>query len=435
MKIHISIFIIILLPVAATAGLIANHTSVAEFNNITPQQAANVRATNILFSHRSVGRTILFGLEQLGIMNGMFAFEFIPPASNWSDDVTRTDYLNYGPLFGHQNQSALTEFFDFASQNDDIIVIGIIKRCYEDMYGGQTASSLFAQYKLDVANYKAQNHNMYLVHSTMPLKNTTDALNAERSKYRDLLLAEYSSAEDGIFDIAAIESWYNGSFTTFEYQGGTYLKMQDSYTTDGGHPNAIGVELLIKALWVLMSHYVNDQPLPVFVMQFKGTASKNKVMLEWTTASEVENLGFNLYRSMDKSDWTLIADCSRIPGLVYSATGQSYCFTDEFHQSTSGVYYYRLESVSLTGEKVFEAEIKIAGDKYVSAYPNPFNNSIKFSTFGITGQIMYIYNISGQEVEHIHRMGSDFIWNAECSGSGCFFYRIGDYKGKIVKIK
>jgi hypothetical protein len=50
------------------------------------------------------------------------------------------------------------------------------------------------------------------------------------------------------------------------YNGVTYLKMYDGYTTDGGHPNAIGVELLVKALWVLMSHYVNDQPLPVFVM-------------------------------------------------------------------------------------------------------------------------------------------------------------------------
>jgi hypothetical protein len=198
MKILIRIFLILLLPVAAIAGLIANHTSIAEFNNITPEQAANVRATNILFSHRSVGRTILFGLEQLGKMNSMYTFEFHPTTGNWTDDVTRADYLNYGPIFGHQNQSAITEFFNFATQNDDIIVIGIIKRCYEDMYGSITASSLFAQYKIDVANYKAQYHDMYLVHSTMPLKNTTDALNAERSKYRELMLAEYSSSEDGI---------------------------------------------------------------------------------------------------------------------------------------------------------------------------------------------------------------------------------------------
>ncbi len=183
-------FIVLLFNVGSYAGLIVNHTSVAEFNNITPQQAANVRATNILFSHRSVGRTILFGLEQLGKNNSMYAFEFHPTTGNWTDDVTRKDYLNYGPIFGYQNQSGVTEFFNFATQNDNIIVISIIKRCYEDMYGSQTASSLFAQYKLDVTNYKAQNHNMYLVHSTMPLKNTTDALNAERSKYRDLMLVK-----------------------------------------------------------------------------------------------------------------------------------------------------------------------------------------------------------------------------------------------------
>ncbi len=48
---------------------------------------------------------------------------------------------------------------------------------------------------------------------------------------------------------------------------------------------------------------------------------------------------------------------------------------------------------------------------------------------------MYIYDINGREIQHIHRVGSDFIWNAEKVGSGCFFYCIGDYKGKIVKIK
>ena len=249
------------------------------------------------------------------------------------------------------------------------------------------------------------------------------------------MLAEYSSSEDGIYDIADIESWYNGAYTTFVYQGVTYLKMNDAYTTDGGHPNAPCRELLAKALWVLMSHYINDQPLPVFVMQFNGTASKNKVMLEWTTTSEVENQGFNLYRSPDRADWTLIADCSQLPGLAYSATGQSYCFTDEFHQSTSGVYYYRLESVSMSGEKVSQAEIKIAPAKYVATYPNPFNDCIKFNTFGLSDKTMYIYDITGREIQQIHRTGTDFIWNAAQAGSGCFFYRIGDYKGKIVKIK
>jgi hypothetical protein len=158
-------------------------------------------------------------------------------------------------------------------------------------------------------------------------------------------------------------------------------------------------------------------------------------MLNWTTASEVENQGFNLYRSMAKIDWTLIADCNKLPGLGCSVTGQCYCYTDKFHHSTSGVYYYQLESVSLTGEKVSQADIKITGDKYVSAYPNPFNESIKFSTFGINAQTMYIYNINGQEIQHINRTGPDFTWNAAQAGSGCFFYRIGDYKGKIVKIK
>jgi len=197
----------------------------------------------------------MYGLQELGNQNAKYVLTFRPGTDDYTTDVSRADYVNYGPLFGHQNQAAdhLEEFFDFAAQNDDILDVGIVKRCFVDMYSPRTAQSLFNDYKAYVDAFKTTNHDIVLVHCTMPLTPDTDALNAERSKYRDLILAEYGGSDDYIYDIADIESWYNNAYTTFEYNGTAYLRMYPSYTSDEGHPNATGRVPLAKAMWVMLA--------------------------------------------------------------------------------------------------------------------------------------------------------------------------------------
>jgi hypothetical protein len=251
-----NIFILILLIVFnGYSAVIINHTSVAEFDAITQQQADSVRQMNILFSHRSTGRIIMYGLQELGSQNVKYVLNFIPATDDYTTDVTLSDYITHGPIFGHQNQAAdhLEEFFDFAEQNDNILDVGIVKRCFVDMYSPRTAQSLFNDYKAYVDAFKTQDRDIVLVHCTMPLTSDTDGINAERSKYRDLILAEYGSSGDYIYDIADIESWYNNAYTTFEYNSTNYLRMYPSYTSDEGHPNALGRVPLAKAMWVMLA--------------------------------------------------------------------------------------------------------------------------------------------------------------------------------------
>jgi hypothetical protein len=71
-------------------------------------------------------------------------------------------------------------------------------------------------------------------------------------------------------------------------------------------------------------------------------------LLEWETGSEINNLGFHLYRSAsEKGPFSKITQ-NPIPGLGSSPQGARYRHTDT--GLTNGVtYYYKLEDIETTG--------------------------------------------------------------------------------------
>ncbi|MGQ9600086.1 MAG: hypothetical protein ACUVWZ_11800 [Anaerolineae bacterium] len=95
--------------------------------------------------------------------------------------------------------------------------------------------------------------------------------------------------------------------------------------------------------------YIICGPQAVTLASFSAAPAGNAIRLEWTTATELENMGFNLYRATSpagpqvKLNDSLIA--SQAPG---SALGASYEFVDASVQP--GVtYYYWLEDVDVYG--------------------------------------------------------------------------------------
>ena len=82
---------------------------------------------------------------------------------------------------------------------------------------------------------------------------------------------------------------------------------------------------------------------------FTAVPGDLSVTLEWRTGSELDNLGFHLYRALSESGpWTRLTS-SLIPGLGSSAVGQAYSFRDT--GLTNGTrYFYRLEDVDASSK-------------------------------------------------------------------------------------
>ena len=82
----------------------------------------------------------------------------------------------------------------------------------------------------------------------------------------------------------------------------------------------------------------------VKLQSFAAIPGDASVALEWRTASELDNLGFHVYRSLSEAGpWSRL-NPSLIPGLGSSAVGQAYSFRDAGLVNGTR-YFYRLEDV------------------------------------------------------------------------------------------
>lgn len=73
-----------------------------------------------------------------------------------------------------------------------------------------------------------------------------------------------------------------------------------------------------------------------------------RVVVEWSTASELDTAGFNLYRSESQTGPFEKVNQDLIPAAPDPLTGGEYSYTD--HTVKSGfTYYYELEDVELSG--------------------------------------------------------------------------------------
>lgn len=92
----------------------------------------------------------------------------------------------------------------------------------------------------------------------------------------------------------------------------------------------------------------NDNSLPVTLSSFTAIPTDSGVMLKWRTESEVDNLGWNIYRS-EKTDGKFVKINDKlISGAGNSAMPNSYQFVDK--TAIKGrQYYYYLEDVDIAG--------------------------------------------------------------------------------------
>jgi hypothetical protein len=181
-----------------------------------------------------------------------------------------------------------------------------------------------------------------------------------------------------------------------------------------------------KLFWDKLSAVV-----PVELTSFTALSNGNEVLLKWSTASEVNNQGFQVERKEAGSQWTNIAF---VNGKGTTSEKQDYLFTDA--DLISGSYSYRLKQIDFNGNFEYSGEVEVVISVPLQYsidqnYPNPFNpeTRIKYYLPFDSSVKIKIYNSIGEELKElvsgINNAGShEIIFNADAYSSGVYFYSI-----------
>ncbi len=176
--------------------------------------------------------------------------------------------------------------------------------------------------------------------------------------------------------------------------------------------------------------------VPVELTSFSASILKDKIELQWITATEKNNSGFEVEKSVDGKSFSKIAF---VPGAGTTTESKSYSFTDA--DVSPQKYYYRLKQIDFDGtvnysnivEVDFAAELNFSMEQN---YPNPFNPSttISFSTAKEVQVKLSIINALGETVKlllnELKPAGYHQVtFDASGFESGVYFYKIeaGDF--------
>lgn len=119
--------------------------------------------------------------------------------------------------------------------------------------------------------------------------------------------------------------------------------------------------------------------LPVAIVNFKGEKIGTQNVLSWTTASEVNNAGFEIQRSADGTNFSKLAFIDTKANNGNSSQTLTYSYADIKPFTSNG--YYRLKQLDKDGKSSLSEVVLIKGVKpskleLVSVYPNPAINTI-----------------------------------------------------------
>jgi len=172
--------------------------------------------------------------------------------------------------------------------------------------------------------------------------------------------------------------------------------------------------------------------VPVELLAFTASFNSSEVQLLWSTASELNNQGFEIERSSNKPD--NFVTIGFVEGKGSSTEINYYSFSD--HPDLNGAYqlYYRLKQVDFDGTFSYSNVVNVTYDvpsEFVlnQNFPNPFNPSTRISYFVPNESFVSIkvYDFLGREVK---TLVNDFqvtgsyhiVFDASDLPSGTYFY-------------
>jgi hypothetical protein len=147
-------------------------------------------------------------------------------------------------------------------------------------------------------------------------------------------------------------------------------------------------------------------PLPVELVSFTATVNGNNIVLEWSTATEINNYGFEIERAVIETQHVSSLRWNKIgfvEGHGNSFSPKEYSFTDS--PQGGAKFNYRLKQIDFDGRyeysNIAEVDVGIPAQYELKQnYPNPFNPQTKIVyRLPVDGFVtLKVFDVLGREV-------------------------------------
>ena len=202
----------------------------------------------------------------------------------------------------------------------------------------------------------------------------------------------------------------------------------------------------------------DDYECPVELSSFTAGYYADALNVMWTTQSESNNSGWNLYRSntFDIEEGIQINE-NMVMGQGTTTEPTHYVYSDEGNISEGETYYYWIESVDQGGITDLYGPVAVRipvsdqdddnppvlANEIVFNYPNPFNpeTSISYNLDNPENATIEIFNTKGQLVQSYNDLcneNSCVVWdgndlNGNPVSSGIYFYKLNTPEGNYIR--
>jgi hypothetical protein len=241
----------------------------------------------------------------------------------------------------------------------------------------------------------------------------------------NLMIPMYDDGTNG--DPTAGDKEFNAlvtfpAYTPFHVEYKYGINYGDNINNGGGNDNEAGMaenhvielEQLLQSAQVVnifgqmgLHQLINKVYVPVELTSFSATIQVGVVSLNWTTATELNNLGFELERKIiaqeNEGEWLTIGF---VEGNGTTTETKVYSYNDRVSDFEATAFKYRLKQIDFDGSFEYSNELEVINstmpDEYLLSqnYPNPFNpsTSIEFKIPHKEFVSIIIYDILGNKV-------------------------------------
>jgi len=165
-----------------------------------------------------------------------------------------------------------------------------------------------------------------------------------------------------------------------------------------------------------------NSPLPVSLVNFAATPLPARVLLQWTTASELNNDFFTIERSTDAEQWV---EVNAIEGAGTTKKTSDYSTYDE--RPLFGKSYYRLKQTDFDGAFTYSSIVSVHYDMkwQLKVVPNPSTNRFTILGARLKPVQVRLYNQIGQPMPVVLEYGNgETILQASHLAAGIYILKV-----------